>query len=362
MYWGMPAVSARDRLERAPALDPATVKLSPLEAAESVGATPSPAQIRLNSFDGRPAYRFGAGGRGWGRADRLRGHRRGAGRGVVPRARSRGRRLDRQTSQRGNRAVGHRNRPVDGREQPAQPAAAVEVLLAGRRPGVHRRIRRGAAAHDDDVAGEGLPERRPALAVLHAATEASAGLDQVATYSAWVGTVGAILGVVVGLWLYSPSKKYLFAGQPSRIPYRGQKRWHTILGLIFGVATVTWTLSGSLAFWPFPAPSPPQTAAAPRRRHLRRDRAPAVAGTPDLRPRCGVASPWRTLPRRIRATCLRGTPACRSRSWSSPRSPARRCMWPPRDGSTRRFSLDGGPSTGLTRRSSSTSSGNRCRT
>jgi len=82
-----------------------------------------------------------------------------------------------------------------------------------------------------------------------------------ATYTAMVGTAGAIIGVTLGLWLYSPTKKkYRFAGAPSSIPYRGQKRWHTIFGLIFGLATVSWTLSGSLAFLPFP---PPQRAPQP---------------------------------------------------------------------------------------------------
>ena len=59
MYWGMPAVTARDRLERWPALDPAKVVLSPQEAAERLGENPLPGQIRLNTFDGRPAYRIG---------------------------------------------------------------------------------------------------------------------------------------------------------------------------------------------------------------------------------------------------------------------------------------------------------------
>src|SRR5687767_3816776 len=59
MYWGMPSVTATDRLARAPALDPANVVLSPLEAAEKAGVErPSPGQIRLNTFDGRPAYRI----------------------------------------------------------------------------------------------------------------------------------------------------------------------------------------------------------------------------------------------------------------------------------------------------------------
>jgi hypothetical protein len=65
MYWGMPSIGARDRLARAPVLDPAAVVLSPQEAASRLGTTPSPADIRLTSFDGRPAYRTG-GGRGGG--------------------------------------------------------------------------------------------------------------------------------------------------------------------------------------------------------------------------------------------------------------------------------------------------------
>src|SRR5689334_4074071 len=63
MYWGMPSVTTEDRLQRAPSLDPSRIVLSPQEAAKKADADPSPGQIRLNSFDGRPVYRFG-GGRG----------------------------------------------------------------------------------------------------------------------------------------------------------------------------------------------------------------------------------------------------------------------------------------------------------
>src|SRR5262245_19957525 len=62
MYWTYPSVTARDRVERAPVLDAATIKLSPQEALKTIGGDDPPAQIRLNTFDGRPVYRFG--GRG----------------------------------------------------------------------------------------------------------------------------------------------------------------------------------------------------------------------------------------------------------------------------------------------------------
>jgi hypothetical protein len=65
MYWGMPAVTARDRLERAPVLDASRILLSAQEAADRVAAEPSLFDVRIRSFDGRPVYRFG-GGRGGG--------------------------------------------------------------------------------------------------------------------------------------------------------------------------------------------------------------------------------------------------------------------------------------------------------
>src|SRR5262249_24886775 len=71
-------------------------------------------------------------------------------------------------------------------------------------------------------------------------------------WSSLIGTAGAILGVVVALWMYSPKKKYKLAGQPTGVPYRGQKRWHWIFGMIFGTATVTWTFSGLMTLGPFP--------------------------------------------------------------------------------------------------------------
>src|SRR5678815_3386364 len=66
MYWTFPEVSAEDRLEHSPKLDPSKITLSPIEAAEKLGMQANPTQIRLNSFDGRPVYRIGGGGRGGG--------------------------------------------------------------------------------------------------------------------------------------------------------------------------------------------------------------------------------------------------------------------------------------------------------
>ncbi len=262
MYWGMPAVTARDRLARAPAFDPSTIVLSPREAAERLDASPAPGDIRLGSFDGRPVYRIG-----------------GAGGGRIVYA-------DTGDVQGDASHLLRRRVAAAWTGQPAADATVTTIgepdqWLVGSQLRNLRPLWKHSWPNGEDVyigaSGEVLQYTTPT-------TRLQAYLSAVphwlyftplrkhqpvwirfATYTAMIGAVGAIIGVVLGAWLYSPRKGYRHAGLPSRIPYRGQKRWHTILGLVFGVATVTWTVSGSLAFLPFPPsqPAPSQAQARP---------------------------------------------------------------------------------------------------
>jgi hypothetical protein len=60
------------------------------------------------------------------------------------------------------------------------------------------------------------------------------------------------VGLAIGVWMYSPAKRYRSQAGTTSIPYRGQKRWHMVLGLIFGIAAATWAFSGMLSMDPFP--------------------------------------------------------------------------------------------------------------
>jgi hypothetical protein len=60
-----------------------------------------------------------------------------------------------------------------------------------------------------------------------------------------------LLGLLVGVWMFSPSGRYRYRQMPSRVPYTGQKRWHMILGLSFGLLCCTWAFSGLLSMEPF---------------------------------------------------------------------------------------------------------------
>src|SRR5437667_12832703 len=62
MYWDYPSVSRSDRLERSAALDPSRIVLSPEEAAAKLDESQPRGQLHLNTFDGRPVYRFRSGG------------------------------------------------------------------------------------------------------------------------------------------------------------------------------------------------------------------------------------------------------------------------------------------------------------
>src|SRR5260221_898069 len=58
MYWDFPEVTAADRLAHSASLDASSVKLSPAEAYTSLAGQPPIADIRLNTFAGRPVYGF----------------------------------------------------------------------------------------------------------------------------------------------------------------------------------------------------------------------------------------------------------------------------------------------------------------
>jgi hypothetical protein len=255
MYWGMPSVTTQDRLDRMPALDAAAIVLSPEEAAEKIGQNASPSQIRLSSFDRRPVYRFGGEGGRIVYADNGEEHVQSdhvmrdrvaaawAGQPLAAAA------LEPMGPEPDQWTVGSRLRNLrplwkyswpDG--QNVYIGESGEVLLHTTRGS---RLRAYLSAVPHWLYFTPLRKHQPVWI-------------RFATYSAMVGVGASVIGMAVAIWMYSPArKKYRYAKAPSAVPYRGTKRLHTIIGLVFGVITITWTLSGSLAFLPFP---PPQQA------------------------------------------------------------------------------------------------------
>jgi len=67
--------------------------------------------------------------------------------------------------------------------------------------------------------------------------------SQVVIYTSLLGTFLTVTGLYLGIRQYGRGKR--------RIPYRGMAWWHHVTGLLFGIFTLTWVLSGLFSMNPW---------------------------------------------------------------------------------------------------------------
>ncbi len=266
MYTDFPGVTQKERLARAQPINGSIIRVSPKEAWGKLGLQGAPASAQLAMFDGRPVYRFTVGG---GRAGGGRGRGRG-GRGgntVVY--------ADDATVQRGYSSAlllriasewaGMSAGTAKVREVTATDQWTVGGALRNLRPlwkytfpdgqQVYVNGNTGAVAQYTTTRSRLLAELGP---IPHWLYYTPLRVQQklwteIVIWTSGVATFVALLGLVVGIWMYSPSKRYRFRGNPAGVPYTGQKRLHMILGLFFGIVACTWAFSGMLSMDPFPS-------------------------------------------------------------------------------------------------------------
>src|SRR6185295_9136244 len=260
MYWSFPDVSARDRRERAPVLNPSQIKLSPEEAYAKLQLDQPAGGVQLTSFDDRPVYRFSGSGGG-------RGGRRGGGGGTSTVYADDGTvqteiddaMIDRMASAWAGKPLGEaRKESVEEVDQ-----WTVGSGLRALRPLYKYTFNDGQqiyiSGRDAEVKQYTTNESRfwaylgaiPHWMYFTPLRKHQPEWFQFVVWSSAIGTASALLGVIVAIWMLSPNKRYRHAGAPTSIPYRGWKRWHSIIGLVFGVVTVTWAFSGLLSMGPF---------------------------------------------------------------------------------------------------------------
>ena len=254
MYWEFPDVSDSDRLERSPALDTSTIRLSPADAWATLERPGPPAEVRLNTFDGRPAYRFVG---DFGDADivyadtgeaqvdvssamMLRVASAWTGQPPAAATIAEMQDIDQWTVQ------GLRDQPVWKYSWPSGHQVYVSQAT-------------GEVVQYTNTASRIGAYLGPITHWLYFTPLRKHGPEWSAfvIWTSGIGTVSALLGVAIGLWMYSPRKRYRNEGAPTSIPYRGQKRLHMVFGLIFGLAAATWAFSGMLTMDPFPLDNDP---------------------------------------------------------------------------------------------------------
>jgi hypothetical protein len=251
MYWQYPQVSPADRLRRAPALDASQIHLSPAEAYSRLQLDSPPAAAQLVTYDGRPAYRF----------------RFGIDDAAIVYADD-GKTQDEFPPDLTLRmASAWTNQPPGAAKEEDNTEAdqwTVSEEFAELRPLRKYSWPDGQQVYVSTVSGEVVQytTRGSRLAAYFGAIphwlyftplrKRGQQWSRVVIWASGLGTVAAILGITIGLWMYSPSRSYRNTGAPASFPYRGNKRWHAILGLLFGLFACTWAFSGMLSMDPFP--------------------------------------------------------------------------------------------------------------
>lgn len=249
MYWDFPRWSAAKRLAGMEALNAGQIRLTPTDAFSRLDASEAPQRVRITMLDGRPVYRFHYG-------TRQRLVHADDGSPPTPVDEAVGRRL----------SAAWLDRPAD--------QATFDGPLDVDQWTVHPSVRPygpflkyswddGHEVYVAEPSGEVVQQTTSAErlgawlgAIPHwlyfTPIRADPRLwNAVVTWASGIGTAMAAVGLIVGLWLYSPVRKpYRFAGAQSSVPYAGQKRWHTMLGLVFGLSVCTWSLSGMMSMSP----------------------------------------------------------------------------------------------------------------
>lgn len=235
-YWDYPAVTERDRLAHAQPIDASRIRLAPDQAYARLQLDGPPASAILLMFDGRPAYRFddtlvyadtGEPQRDF--PPELTRRLASAWAGLPPA----GARVEvmEEADQWTISGEFSELRPLDKYSWPNGDAVYVSEVSGDVAQATTRASRLGAYFGAIPHWLYFTPLRKNGLLWSRAVIWASG-----------IGAMAAAIGLIIGVWIMLPSK---------RVPYQGQKRWHAILGLIFGLFACTWAFSGMLSMEPF---------------------------------------------------------------------------------------------------------------
>src|SRR5689334_11878410 len=71
-------------------------------------------------------------------------------------------------------------------------------------------------------------------------------------FIAWTAMLMAVSGIVLGIWRVAIKPRFRHKGALSYTPYSGWMKWHHYAGLLFGLFSISWVLSGMIPITTFP--------------------------------------------------------------------------------------------------------------
>jgi hypothetical protein len=242
MYYGVPHLTAGERLMRLPPLDLSSIRVTPAEAARQFKDPPR--RLRISMHGDRPVYRFNT-GRVFGRWTLVYAD---TGEAVAP--------LDRDGALMWLRGYLAEERTLRYDAYLERPDTYTRLPAMQTHFPLHRVALDDAAGTEyyvSERSGEAVmkSDRRTRLLGLFGyITHTFFFFRQQSWWSAllqwvsWIGLAMCLTGAVVGVWRYGLSARFRHKGVRSRSPYVGWMKWHHYAGLLFGGLTITWVFSG----------------------------------------------------------------------------------------------------------------------
>ena len=249
IFHRMPEYSTDERLARLAPLEIEDVKLSPKEAYDAAGLTEMPQRAYISSYGSRAVYRFLV-RRGWVSVYADDGaafvpvdeqEAVGVAGDLFPDHRETARHLETITDP-DQWTIGHPFRATGPLHKVALGDAANTVLYVARDT--------GEVMVKTDRASRFWGYIGPVLHWMYfRPLRVQSIWSPLIIYGSIAGCVLCVLGLVIGVYRLSPRRRY--KGGTSLTPYAGWLRWHHYAGLLFGVVTFTFLLSGMLSMVPW---------------------------------------------------------------------------------------------------------------
>lgn len=248
MYWGMPSLTPLERQAHQEPIDLSTATLSPVEAA---GRNDSdPVSLRIAMREGRPVYSFGSDSVFADTGD------------IVPvRPAHREQAMDiirawapaHASTVRYDAYIEEPDQWTLQRAQATQLPAHRIALDDG--AGTHYYVSEGSGEiiMKTDRAGRFKGFMSGVLHWVYFPPLRKAG-NAWTQFIIWGSIGGALMclsGLVAGIWRLSPGKRFRHKRVPSHSPYTGLMKWHHYSGLLFGLVSFTWIISGAISVNPW---------------------------------------------------------------------------------------------------------------
>lgn len=248
MYWGMPSLSAKERLDHQNPVDLSTAALTPIEAARRLDIRP--ASVRIEMLGDRPIYVLGRNSIYADTGDSV----------TVPGAdREQALEIIRKWVPEHASTVRYDALLEDSDQWTLQSAQRSQLpahrVALDDEAGTYYYVSEGSG---DIIMKTDRESRFKGFwsGVLHwvyfvPLRKNTYAWNQFIIWGSFAGGLMCLTGLVTGIWRLSLKGRFRQKRQPSHSPYSSFMRWHHYSGLLFGLVTFTWIISGAFSVNPF---------------------------------------------------------------------------------------------------------------